>query len=103
MLFTEDYIEENRSIRDNLHPLIEEFGRKLEDHGAVVVPFRGDETDNLGDILAKWTQATATMVPFPRRLPHTISLLEEAGFELSVPRDTTKVSRPPHVAFADRR
>jgi hypothetical protein len=31
------------------------------------------------------------------------SPLEEAGFELSVPRDTTKVSRPPHVAFADCR
>src|SRR6202043_875583 len=29
--------------------------------------------------------ATATMVPFPRRLPHTISLLEEIGFELLVP------------------
>src|SRR6202045_349571 len=27
----------------------------------------------------------ATMVPFPRRLPHTISPLEEDGFELSVP------------------
>jgi hypothetical protein len=26
------------------------------------------------------------MVPFPRRLPHTISLLEEDGFELPVPR-----------------
>src|SRR6476620_7855146 len=26
--------------------------------------------------------ATATMVPFPRRLPHTISLLEGDGFEL---------------------
>src|SRR5712672_3475096 len=33
--------------------------------------------------------ATATMVPFPRRLPHTISLLEEAGFEPSVPRQGT--------------
>src|SRR6202022_4605163 len=30
--------------------------------------------------------ATATMVPFPRRLPHTISLLEGDGFELPVPR-----------------
>jgi hypothetical protein len=30
--------------------------------------------------------ATATMVPFPRRLPHTISPLEGGGFELSVPR-----------------
>src|SRR6201984_3363689 len=29
--------------------------------------------------------ATATMVPFPRRLPHTISLLEGDGFEPSVP------------------
>src|SRR5882757_7519029 len=29
--------------------------------------------------------ATATMVPFPRRLPHTISPLEGAGFEPSVP------------------
>src|SRR5258708_2930058 len=27
----------------------------------------------------------ATMVPSPRRLPHTISLLEEDGFEPSVP------------------
>src|SRR5712671_647252 len=27
----------------------------------------------------------ATMVPSPRRLPHTISLLEETGFEPSVP------------------
>jgi hypothetical protein len=26
------------------------------------------------------------MVPFPRRLPHTISLLEGDGFEPSVPR-----------------
>src|ERR1700745_1622772 len=31
--------------------------------------------------------ATATMVPFPRRLPHTISLLEGDGFELPVPRE----------------
>src|SRR5207237_4728672 len=29
--------------------------------------------------------ATATMVPSPRRLPHTISPLEEDGFELVVP------------------
>ena len=29
--------------------------------------------------------ATATMVPFPRRLPHSISLLEGNGFELPVP------------------
>ena len=28
----------------------------------------------------------------------TDCLLEEAGFELSVPHDTTKVSRPPRVA-----
>jgi hypothetical protein len=27
------------------------------------------------------------MVPSPRRLPHNISLLEEAGFELSVPHE----------------
>src|ERR1700738_2090659 len=31
----------------------------------------------------------ATMVPSPRRLPHTISPLEEAGFEPSVPRQGT--------------
>src|ERR1700732_581400 len=29
---------------------------------------------------------TATMVPSPRRLPHTISPLEGGGFEPSVPR-----------------
>src|SRR5229473_7026533 len=28
----------------------------------------------------------ATMVPSPRRLPHTISLVEREGFEPSVPR-----------------
>ena len=32
----------------------------------------------------------ATMVPSPRRLPHTISPLEGSGFEPSVPRGTTK-------------
>src|SRR6266436_5463921 len=33
----------------------------------------------------------ATMVPSPRRLPHTISPLEEAGFEPSVPLGWTMV------------
>src|SRR5262245_17094914 len=32
--------------------------------------------------------ATATMVPSPRRLPHTISPLEQRGFEPPVPRKT---------------
>src|SRR6185295_4074166 len=40
--------------------------------------------------------AIATMVPFPRRLPHTISLLEEAGFEPPVPPGKS-------VAFSRRR
>src|SRR6202049_5010090 len=35
--------------------------------------------------------ATATMVPFPRRLPHTISLLEGDGFEPSVPLAKSRV------------
>ena len=30
-----------------------------------------------------------------------MDMADEAGFEPSVPRDTTKVSRPPHVASAD--
>src|SRR5215813_12130087 len=30
--------------------------------------------------------ATTTMVPSPRRLPHTISALDGTGFEISVPR-----------------
>src|SRR5260370_22250743 len=38
----------------------------------------------------------ATMVPSPRRLPHTISPLEGEGFEPSVPRNRAEVfSRPP--------
>src|ERR1700731_1735521 len=37
--------------------------------------------------------ATATMVPFPRRLPHTISPLEGGGFEPSVPRKRDNVFR----------
>src|ERR1700720_1765944 len=36
----------------------------------------------------------ATMVPSPRRLPHTISPLEQAGFEPSVPARTA-VACPP--------
>src|SRR5438105_2946990 len=37
--------------------------------------------------------ATATMVPSPRRLPHTISPLEGTGFELSVPPGRKAFSR----------
>src|ERR1700751_1819203 len=37
--------------------------------------------------------ATATMVPSPRRLPHTISPLEGAGFEPSVPRQKDNAFR----------
>src|SRR5437868_1132920 len=37
--------------------------------------------------------ATATMVPSPRRLPHTISPLEGAGFEPSVPRRDVDLGR----------
>jgi hypothetical protein len=36
----------------------------------------------------------ATMVPSPRRLPHTISPLEGTGFEPSVPRRGKPFSRP---------
>src|SRR6202521_5813689 len=36
---------------------------------------------------------TATMVPFPRRLPHTISPLEGEGFEPSVPRQKDNAFR----------
>src|SRR6266571_2490530 len=43
--------------------------------------------------------ATATMVPFPRRLPHSISLLEGDGFEPSVPGEKPWV--PPGKHFAD--
>jgi len=32
------------------------------------------------------------MVPFPRRLPHSISLLEEQEFEPSVPRKRRAVT-----------
>src|SRR6059058_3601113 len=39
--------------------------------------------------------ATATMVPSPRRLPHTISPLEEGGFEPLVPLGRGKVESLP--------
>jgi hypothetical protein len=41
--------------------------------------------------------ATATMVPFPRRLPHTISLLEGEGFEPSVPREGNYARERPRL------
>src|SRR6202048_1487776 len=37
----------------------------------------------------------ATMVPSPRRLPHTISPLEGEGFEPSVPRQSTLFETAP--------
>jgi hypothetical protein len=42
-----------------------------------------------GDLGGSWSNEdpAATMVPSPRRLPHTISLVEEEGFEPSVPRE----------------
>src|ERR1700738_366596 len=43
--------------------------------------------------------ATATMVPFPRRLPHTISLLEGDGFEPSVPPREKPTSSPVGTRF----
>jgi hypothetical protein len=39
---------------------------------------------------------TATMVPFPRRLPHTISALEGTGFEPSVPRKRGPLFKSAH-------
>src|SRR6202035_5547699 len=42
----------------------------------------------------------ATMVPSPRRLPHTISPLEGEGFEPSVPRQSTLFETAPfELAF----
>jgi hypothetical protein len=35
------------------------------------------------------------MVPFPRRLPHTISPLEGGGFELPVPRGRPALNNTP--------
>src|SRR5258707_6184629 len=40
---------------------------------------------------------TATMVPSPRRLPHTISPVEGAGFEPSVPRQESRRFEPASV------
>src|SRR6202043_4088466 len=46
-----------------------------------------DRLKSLGwGIRALHQLGTATMVPSPRRLPHTISPLEGEGFEPSVPR-----------------
>src|ERR1700751_3717284 len=44
---------------------------------------------------------TATMVPSPRRLPHTISPLEEDGFEPLVPREIASSGRVGRTANAD--
>src|ERR1700731_2043276 len=45
----------------------------------------------------------ATMVPSPRRLPHTISLVEGRGFELSVPLQKPTGVDCPGSAAAGRR
>src|ERR1700730_14583373 len=45
--------------------------------------------------------ATATMVPFPRRLPHTISPLEGDGFEPSVPCGRKPIRRDVALGVLD--
>src|SRR6202047_1522350 len=47
--------------------------------------------------------APARMVPFPRRLPHTISLLEGAGFEPSVPRERNGEKAKEPVSLVERK
>ena len=72
------------------------------DHGndrAILVGATRDLLKSFGwGIRALHQLATATMVPSPRRLPHTISPLEEGGLELSVraldPASKLPISRP---------
>ena len=45
-----------------------------------------------------WPRGSCYTPPSPRFVGD--SLLEEAGFEPSVPRDTTKFSMPAHVTYA---
>jgi hypothetical protein len=59
------------------------------DHAMIVLSWSRATRDRLKSfgwgIRALHQFVDATMVPFPRRLPHTISPLEGAGFEPSVP------------------
>ena len=53
LLLIEDYQDSIGQIRDSLRPLIEHFARDLGHHGAVIVPFKGDASDNLCNVLEK--------------------------------------------------
>src|SRR6202048_5150926 len=69
----------------------------LDDGNDCAILVQGDEGPaqvvRLG-IRALHQLAAATMVPSPRRLPHTISPLEGDGFELPVPRELTTIFEP---------
>src|SRR6478735_12555926 len=66
-----------------------------------ILPWRKPGSFGWG-IRALHQLATATMVPFPRRLPHTISLLEGDGFEPSVPRQVFLAARRSPRKFTSR-
>ena len=79
--------------RDLLHNIADMLVSELQRRGRFRTAYTGATMDLLKSfgwgIRALRQLVAATMVRFPRRLPHTISLLEEAGFEPSVPERTT--------------
>jgi hypothetical protein len=53
---TEEYIEDQASLKQQLSPLLEEFARNLKHKGAVVTPFNRDVLKTKQEVLDKWEQ-----------------------------------------------
>jgi hypothetical protein len=53
LLLIEEYQQTQINVRESLRPLIEDFGRNLSEHGAIVIPFAGHADQNLGNVLSK--------------------------------------------------
>lgn len=53
---TEDYIEDQVRLQEQLQPLLQEFGRNLFDKGAIVQAFSKEVTNTKKEVVDKWKQ-----------------------------------------------
>jgi len=61
---TEDYVQQQETLKNQLEPLLEEFGRNLLDKGAIVKAFGRDVENTNQEIKNKWEQTDYRDVVF---------------------------------------
>lgn len=61
---TEDYVQQQKALKEQLDPLLEEFGRNLLDKGAIVKAFSNDVEKTNKEVQNKWEQIDLRDVVF---------------------------------------